>query len=74
MKIKRFSYGEDLIKKTDQGINNSIDFADSVSARLLEDRNLGQTRGVQRWGRLVNNTAKFLKRNKKKNGMVDNRK
>lgn len=66
MKVKRFSYYRDLGERADQGISDGIEFADSVSAKLLEDKRIGKTRGVQRWGRLVNNTTKLIRKRRKK--------
>ena len=66
MKIKRFSnIGQDLGDKLDLGADNTLNFAEDMSSRLLNDKNLGKTRGVKRWGRLVNNASKLLKRRKK---------
>ena len=66
MKIKRFSnIGQDLGDRLDLGADNTLNFAEDMSSRLLNDKNLGKTRGVKRWGRLVNNTSKLLKRRKK---------
>lgn len=68
MKVKRFS--ADVLSITDNGINNSLDMANNVSSRLLENQYIGKTRGVKRWGGFINNSTKLIKR--KKNEM-DNR-
>lgn len=68
MKIKRFSHNniqEGLNQKTDQ----AIDFTESLSTQLLDNKYLGKTRGVKRWGRFVNSLAKI---GRKKRNELDN--